>query len=66
MNGYLLIFSALVFVCVVFVLMFTVAIPEVAATSNATNVRCEVVDDWLRPSGTLEDYWIENVGVGCE
>jgi len=36
-------------------------------TSDVSKTRCDLVDDWIKPtSEPLATYWEENVGVGCD
>ena len=50
----------------VFAFVMLTAFAPVAAISDATTVRCELVDSWIKPtSEPLAEYWEKNVGVGC-
>ena len=50
----------------IFAFVMLTAFAPVAAISDATIVRCELVDDLIKPtSEPLATYFEENVGVGC-
>ena len=53
----------------IFAFVILMAFAPVAATSDidVTKARCELVDDWIKPtSEPLATYFEENVGVGCD
>ncbi len=54
------------FLIVIFAMLFVVVGFNFGEQTNATKLRCEIVDDWIKPSSEmLRKQWDETIGVDC-